>query len=103
MLYYLKQLAPATDPASTTMKTKLGIPTVAASQVTAVTTASTCTSAGQAVSRVMGITPPNGRSVAVVKVGTVYVVKDPTVLTGDWNVHFVFNNNFQVLRSRYGP
>lgn len=103
MLSYLKRLAPATDTASTNTKTALHIPTVAASQVTAVTTASICTSAGQAVSRVLGVTPPNGRSVAVIKVGNAYVVKDPTVLTGDWTEHFVFNNNFQILWSRYGP
>ncbi len=103
MLYYLKALATATDSESVAMRTTLGIPAVAASQVTAVTTNSTCTSAGQAVSRVLAVTPPNGRSVAVIKVGSVYAVRDPTVLNGNWSVTFVFNSTFQVLKSRYGP
>lgn len=100
---YLKTLVVATDPASVTLRQQLGIPTVPASQVVIITTNSICTSAGQAVSRELHVTPPNGRSVAVVKVGSAtYVVRDPTVKEGEHTVEFVFNGNFQVLKSRFG-
>jgi hypothetical protein len=102
MSNYLKTLVVATDSASVAMRTKLGIPAVAANKVTIITTNSICSSAGQAVSREMSVTPPNGRSVSVVKVGnSTYVVRDPTVKDGEWTVQFVFNGNFQTLKSRF--
>lgn len=103
MLADLKILAPGTDPQSIADRAQLGIPNVPASQVTIVTTNATCTSAGQAVSRELGVPhPANGRSVSVIKVGNAYVVRDPAVTAGHHDINFVFNSNFQVLRSKYG-
>jgi hypothetical protein len=103
MLTYLKKPAPATDLESVATRAQLGIPNVAASQVTAVTTASICTSPGKAVSRELGVPhPANGRSVSVIKVGNIYVVRDPTETAGHHDINWVFNGTFLVLRSKYG-
>ena len=92
--------APSTNTEMLEARTKLQIPAVDATSVTIVTSSSTCLSAAKAVSSRLGRTPPGGRSVVVVKVGTVYVVKDPLEKAGEFTRGFVFDSKWR-FRSGY--
>jgi hypothetical protein len=75
------------------------IPQVSASQVSYVTDAKVCQSAVNAYAAAANV-PATGRQVYVVKVGNYYVVKDPTVRTGEWYFTVTMDRRFAIV-ARY--
>jgi hypothetical protein len=95
-LNWVRATATGTDSSAIISRTNLKIPQVAASKVSYVTDARLCQKAVNAYSAAAGV-PATGRSVYVVKAGTVYVIKDPTVFMGEWWYSMTADSKFNIL------
>jgi hypothetical protein len=95
-LNWVRTTATGTDSSAITSRTNLKIPQVAASKVSYVTDARLCQQAVNAYSAAAGV-PATGRSVYLVKVGTVYVIKDPTVFMGEWWYSMTADSKWKIL------
>jgi hypothetical protein len=95
-LDWAKLTATGTDSAQIKSRANLQIPKVVASKVTYVLSGTDCQKAVTAYSTAAGVSP-TGRSVYLVKIGTIYVIKDPTVLAGEWWFSVTADNKFKVL------
>ncbi len=89
-----------TDSLAAATRSAYQLPAVAASNVSVVTTSSTCTQAGAAYHA--AVTPPGtpavSRTLVVIKVGsTRYVVVDPNQRAGEFLEHEVFDSHCTLL------
>jgi hypothetical protein len=96
ILDWAKLTATGTDSAQIASRTNLKIPKVAVSKVTYVTSGTVCQQAVNAYSLAAGVSA-TGRSVYLVKIGTIYVIQDPTVLMGEWWFSVTADNKFKIL------
>jgi hypothetical protein len=95
-LNWVRTTATSTDSSAIISRTNLKIPQVAASKVSFVTDSRLCQQAVNAYSAAAGI-PATGRSVYLVKVGTIYVIKDPTFFAGEWWYSMTADSKFKIL------
>ena len=95
-LNWVRFTATSTDSSAITSRANLKIPKVAASKVSYVTDTRICQQAVNAYSAAAGVLA-NGRSVYLVKVGTIYVIKDPTVKAGEWWYSMTADSKFKIL------
>jgi len=86
--------APRTDSVSVSWRQLIKLPAVAASQVSAITNATTCSTARTKYALLSGIAPSNTLSVIVIKAGTNYLVLDPTQVTGEYVLGGTFNSSW---------
>lgn len=99
LMNYMTLLASASDSVLVAKRTFYHLD--AGAQVTLVSDSATCDSALAAYDQVRGVRA--GRSVHVVRVGNVYVVKDPDDAAGHFGITLVFNVSFtQLLASAVG-
>lgn len=100
MAPHYTSLATRTDSMAQATRAALSIPEVPAEEVAAVTADSVCAMAAGALTALLG--PPAGgsRDVHVVRVGTVYVVWDPTARAGHFSEEVVFDRTFQNVLQR---
>ena len=99
---WAQYLATSVDSEAVASRSSLSIPAVAASQVTLVTNANTCSKVVSACAAAAGVSA-TGRSLYVVQIGTVYVAKDPTLLLGEgWWYSMVFDRHFTRLSTFTG-
>ena len=99
---YAKKLATATSGEYAETREVYRLPAVAASEVVLVSNDSTCRVAAAAYNREVEGSNPD-RAVFVVRVGTVYIVVDPTYHTGEFGAYMIFNAAFdQLLESFTG-
>ena len=90
--------APATDSLTVAVRNGIGIPAVAASQVTVSTSATTCSKARNAYAKLPGVTKSATLlSVIVVKAGSIYVVSDPTQRTGEFGAAGTFDGQWRKI------
>jgi hypothetical protein len=95
-LAWARAIATGTDSASQETRSTLKIPATTVSKVVLVTDAYTCAQAVQSLAAVIGASASN-RAVYLVKVGTRYVVKDPSVqINGSW-LSMVMDSKFVIL------
>lgn len=80
------------------MQQTLGLGGVTPAQVTIVTDATTCNKAAVAMSKLAAV-PKSTYALNVVRVGTLYVVFDPTRRTGQWEPVSVFNSKWTLLET----
>jgi len=100
LYHYVVRLVTETDSATVATRNSLQLPTVAASKVSVVTTASVCKQAGDAYHAAVTSpgTPPVSRTLLVIKVGTArYVVLDPNQLNGQFRSNIVFDAKWKFL------
>lgn len=95
-LNWARTTATSSDSTAISSRTRLKIPKVSASKVSYVTDTRMCQQAVNAYSAAAGV-PANGRSVYLVKVGTIYVIKDPTVKAGEWWYSMTADSKFKIL------
>ncbi len=98
LVAYLSKLATATDPATVATRIAYALPVVAATSVVAVTDEIVCAAAADAFNNALD--PSNqvaGRSVYVVRVGTVYYVEDPTAGAGEFAMGMTMDANYAVI------
>lgn len=89
----------STDNAMKQWLTRNGIPQVDPNTVALVTDRTVCSKAVRAYNTAVkgnGVTPSG--SVYVVKIGTVYVVKDPVQTSTGWELEVVFDSAFKVKK-----
>jgi hypothetical protein len=96
ILDWAKLTATGSDSIQVRSRANLKIPQVATSKVTYVSSGTECQKAVNAYSTAAGVSP-TGRSVYLVKIGTVYVIKDPTVLAGEWWFSVTADSKFVIL------
>ncbi len=97
---YVVRLVTGTDSETVAIRNRYGLPVVAASKVAVVNTASTCKKAGDAYHAAVtpSGTPRVSRTLAVIKVGsTRYVVLDPNEKAGEFELHMVFDRNWNYV------
>jgi hypothetical protein len=99
---WAKYIATSTDAEAVESRSSLSIPAVAASQVALVSDSKTCQKVVNAFATAAGV-PATGRSLYIVKIGTRYVAKDPTLLVLDgWWKSMVFDSKFVRLSTFSG-
>jgi hypothetical protein len=101
MLNALKNLMVTTDGHVAASRDFERIPVVDSASVVLVTDTRICDKALKAYNTGIPKGAQGSTSVYVVKVGTVYVVLDPTRMAGEWAVEMVMDSRFNIL-SRYG-
>lgn len=89
-------VATSADADAAESRANLNIPAVSASKVALVTDTRICQKAVDAYSLAASV-PSTGRSAIVVKIGTIYVVKDPTLLLGEWIYGMILDSKFKVI------
>ncbi|MGE0354728.1 MAG: hypothetical protein AB7I33_15790 [Gemmatimonadales bacterium] len=100
MATYYTSLATRNDSAAQASRAALTIPEVPAEEVVPVTSDSVCATAAAALTALLGPPASGSREVYVVRVGAVYVVWDPTLRAGHFDVSYVFDDRFQNVLSR---
>lgn len=93
MLSLLRQMASSTDIATHRWRGISKLPSAAAQDVIAVSDEGICAAAAAAYDQWRGINHPT-RRVQVVRVGTAYVVVDPSDPAGHFTLYTVFNADF---------
>jgi hypothetical protein len=96
ILNWVRTTATSSDSSAIISRTNLKIPQVAANKVSYVTDSRLCQQAVNAYSTAAGVSG-TGRSIYLVKVGTVYVIKDPTVMFGEWWYSMTADSKFRIL------
>jgi len=96
ILNWVRTTATSADSSAIISRTHLGIPKVPASEVSYLTDTRLCQQAVNAYSAAAGVST-TGRSVYLVKVGTIYVIKDPTVFIGEWWYSMTADSKFKIL------
>ena len=81
---YARLLASTSDSQYVLARNSLSIPATSDTNTIVVVTgpSNTCNKAGAALVTALGLNPAVSRSVYVIQIGTVYIVKDPTVYIG---------------------
>ncbi len=97
---WLTLVATSSDSEYVARRQRYGIPSTQANKISYVTDEAVCVQAAAAYQQAVGTAPPpGGRHVYVIKVNTVYVVRDPLELAGEWGINVVFDKNFVFLSS----
>lgn len=95
---WLTVVATSSDSQYLVRRQRYGIPSTQANKIYYVTDEAVCVAAAAAYQQAAGTQPSAGdRQVYVVKVGNVYVVRDPDEVNGEWGTSMVFDKNFNVL------
>lgn len=95
---WLTLVATSSDSEYAARRQRYGIPATQPNKISYVTEETVCMAAAAAYQQAVGTQPPpGGRRVYVVKVGSVYVVRDPQELAGEWERSLVFDKNFNLL------
>ena len=99
MVGTLKALATSTESGDVTQRNRLGIPATSAANVTYVTTEQVCSKAATAFGAHVGVVngPPVSGVLYVVKVGSVYVVDDPSQKMGEFSIRMVLTDKFKYV------
>ena len=99
MVGTLQGLATSTDPGDVAQRNRLGIPATTAANVTYVTTEQVCSKAATAFAANVGVVngPPVSGVLYVVKVGSVYVVDDPSQKMGEFSIRMVLTDKFKYV------
>ncbi|MGE0354727.1 MAG: hypothetical protein AB7I33_15785 [Gemmatimonadales bacterium] len=101
LLTYLQDVAAGSDSVSAAWRSKLSIPVLSVGDVQSVATDSMCMAAADAVSREIGIVPPQGRAVVLIRLGgEAWAVWDSTLRAGHFSEFLVFDAAFQRLKAR---
>lgn len=101
LLSYLQDVAAGPDSVSAAWRARLRIPMLSIGDVQYVATDSMCLAAADAVSREIGIVPPQGRSVVLIRLGgEAWAVWDSTLRAGHFSEFLVFDAAFQQLKAR---
>lgn len=102
LLEFVRFLVTTTDPVQTRIRDSLGVAPMAASRVSLVTTAKTCSSAVAAYNAATN-SVGRPRNVHLVSAGKTYAVFDPDDRGGEWSVTLFFDSKFKFVRSTLGP
>jgi hypothetical protein len=100
LLNWVRSVATGSDSTWIRARATTRIPQVSANQVSYVTDNKICQSAVSAYAVAANV-PATGRQAYVVKAGSYYVVKDPTVWSGEWWFTVTTDRKFVVL-AKYG-
>ena len=107
MVAWLSNIVTGTDSASVRQRAQMKLPQVAASQVVYVTDKNVCSkavnlyNANSTVTRSGIPVNPSGK-LYVVKVGTVYVARDPVKTWGHFVIYVIMDSKFKALASSLG-
>ena len=104
ILSWVRSIVTGTDPASAKQRTAMRLPQVGTDQITYVTDKQVCSKAvspynANAAYQTTGTgtaEAPSGQ-LYVVKVGTVYVVKDPAIGAGKFGIYVTLDSRYRVL------
>lgn len=99
---WMRDIATRTDSVYIATRDSLDIPFTTESKVSIVTSERTCQDAAEAFSAVMGVAPPGGRRVYVIKVNNVYFVQDPSERMGEFTVAMVFTSKWVFVKRIVG-
>ena len=99
LVQYVTRLITSPDSAVVALRGSLGLNNVNVSQVSVITTGTTCTQARRAIDSVAN-TPNSSRRLYVVKAGSKrFFVRDPNATAGEWTPAFVFDNKWLFIKS----
>lgn len=101
LLNWVRNVATGSDSTWIRSRSTTRIPQVSASQVSYVTDSKICQSAVAAYAAAANV-PATGRKVYIVKAGSYYVLKDPTVWSGEWWFTVTTDRKFAVLAKYSG-
>jgi hypothetical protein len=102
LVRYVTRIVSSTDSAVAALRASLGLNNVNASQVTVITSGTTCTQARQAVDSLAN-TPNSSRRMYVVKAGSKrFFVRDPYATAGEWTPALLFDNKWAFIKSLLG-
>jgi hypothetical protein len=103
MVKWLSNVVTGTDAGSTKQRDQMKLPVVDVSQITYVTDSKVCSKVVTPYNAktVMGSVTPSGK-LYVVKVGSVYVAKDPVKAAGEFDVYVTVDSRYRVLASSLG-
>ena len=97
LVAYVQQLLSSPAPGTVTLRQRLGLTNVHASDVALVTTAADCARAGTSLDQSAGV-PASGRRVYLIKAGsTRYFAQDPNATAGEYLPLFVMDGEFVIL------
>jgi hypothetical protein len=102
MVTWLLKVATGTDSAAAASRARLQVPQVSAGSVKAVADNRICENAAGGYNLAIGLPSSTVRSVYVVKVGTVFVVSDPTVKVREWAVGATLDKRCRFLAKCVG-
>jgi hypothetical protein len=92
---FLIQLDTSTDSVDMDQRVGFGLPIVPVSSIEIQTDSLVCEQAATAYYSQL-TSPPSGRAVAVIRMGSVYVVGDPRVRAGEFTNYAVFDSTFTI-------
>lgn len=99
-LDWVRTTATGTDSSAIISRRTTQIPQVSANKVSYITDTRLCQQAVNAYSAAAGVST-TGRSIYLVKVGTIYVITDPTVHFGEWWYSMSADSKWKIL-SKFG-
>jgi hypothetical protein len=102
LVSWLRQVATGTDSAAAASPAQLQVPQVSAGSVIAVADNRICENAAGGYNVAIGLPSSTVRSAYVVKVGTVFVVRDPTVKVREWAVGVTLDKRYRCLAKLLG-
>ena len=97
---FLVQLDTSADSSNVEQRTAFSLPVVPATEVVVVADSLVCAQAAAAYYRRLK-NPPADQAVAVVRVGSMYVVGDPRVTVGEFTAYAIFDSTFSVNVSNF--
>lgn len=102
LVQYVTYLITSTDTAVVALRGSLGLNNVSVSQVSVITSGTTCTQARQAIDSLAN-TPNSSRRMYVVKAGSNrFFVRDPNATAGEWTPALVFDNTWVFIKALLG-
>jgi hypothetical protein len=107
MVAWLTAVVTGTDSAAVEQRTQMKLPKVAASQITYVTDENVCSKAlspynANSTMSGNGVSVPPSGQLYVVKVGTVYVARDPAKTAGEFVINVTLDSKFRFLAAVLG-
>lgn len=94
---WIRDIATRPDSVYVATRDSLGIPLTTESKVSIITREATCHDAADAFSSEMGVTPPGGRRIYLIKANNVYFVQDPSERIGEFTVAMVFTSKWVLV------
>jgi hypothetical protein len=102
LVQYVNRLITSTDSAVVALRGTLGLNNLNVSQVSVITSGTSCSQARQAVDNLAN-TPNSSRRMYVVKAGSKrFFVRDPNATAGEWTPALVFDNKWLFIKSLLG-
>lgn len=102
LLHYAVDLGSAQGPKWDAKRARYGLDPVDASEIQLVTDEPTCKKAATAVALQLGESRKTNRQVWVVQIGMQYMVADPTVKAGEFQITMFFDRGWKFLASLAG-